>query len=139
MPSIFAIANPKGGSGKTTAAIILAGEFAKQGYSTAIVDADPQGSSYQWYASSVARGLSPDGVDLVRASDEKALAQAIDRLDAYDVVVVDTPGYYGEVLSSRRSGPTSSSCPARCTPSTPRRWFARSAISSATRPRRACP
>ena len=26
MPSIFAVANPKGGSGKTTVAIILAGE-----------------------------------------------------------------------------------------------------------------
>ena len=68
------------------------------GYSTAIVDADPQGSSYQWHASSVARGLSPQGVDLVRAPDETALAQAIDRLDGYDVVVIDTPGYYGDVL-----------------------------------------
>ncbi|TJX01474.1 ParA family protein, partial [Neisseria gonorrhoeae] len=38
MPSIFAVANPKGGSGKTTVAIILAGEFAKHGYSAAIVD-----------------------------------------------------------------------------------------------------
>ncbi len=98
MPSIFAVANPKGGSGKTTVAIILAGEFAKHGYSTAIVDADPQGSSYQWHASSVARGLNPDGVDLVRAAEEKALARAVDSLGAYDVVVVDTPGYYGEVL-----------------------------------------
>ena len=67
MPSIFAVANPKGGRGKTTVAIILAGEFAKHDYSAAIVDADPQGSSYQWHASSVARGLSPQGVDLVRA------------------------------------------------------------------------
>ena len=83
----------KSGSGKTTVAIILAGEFARHGYSTAIVDADPQGSSYQWHASSVARGLSPEGVDLVRAVDEKALTQAIERLDRYDVVVVDTPDY----------------------------------------------
>lgn len=98
MPSIFAIANPKGGSGKTTVSIILAGEFAKHGYSTAIVDADPQGSSYQWHASSVARGLSPDGVDLVRAPDEKALTKAMERLEGYDVVVIDTPGYYGSVL-----------------------------------------
>ena len=98
MPSIFAVANPKGGSGKTTVAIILAGEFAKHGYSVAIVDADPQGSSYQWHASSVARGLSPRGVDLVRAADEAALGQAIERLHGFDVVVIDTPGYYGEVL-----------------------------------------
>jgi len=98
MSSIFAIANPKGGSGKTTVSIVLAGEFAKHGYSTAIVDADPQGSSYQWHASSVARGFSPDGVDLVRAPDDKTLAQTIERLDGYDVVVIDTPGYYGSVL-----------------------------------------
>lgn len=98
MPSIFAVANPKGGSGKTTVAIILAGEFAKHGYSAAIVDADPQGSSYQWHASSVARGVSPQGVDLVRAPDERALIAAVDKLQSYDVVVIDTPGYYGDVL-----------------------------------------
>ena len=99
MPSIFAIANPKGGSGKTTVGIILAGEFAKHDYSVAIVDADPQGSSYQWHASSVARGLSPKGIDLVRAPVEQALAQSIERLEGYDVVVIDTPGYYGPVLT----------------------------------------
>jgi chromosome partitioning protein len=99
MPSIFAIANPKGGSGKTTVAIILAGEFAKHDYSVAIVDADPQGSSFQWHASSVARGLRPKGIDLVRAPDEQALAQSIERLEGYDVVVIDTPGYYGPVLT----------------------------------------
>ena len=98
MPSIFAVANPKGGSGKTTVAIILAGEFAKHGYSVAIIDADPQGSSYQWHASSVARGLSPQGVDLVRAPDERTLIAAVDKLQSYDVVVIDTPGYYGDVL-----------------------------------------
>jgi chromosome partitioning protein len=98
MSSIFAVANPKGGSGKTTVGIVLAGEFANHGYSAVIVDADPQGSSYQWHASSVARGLSPNGVDLVRAADEMALSQAIGRLGSYDVIVIDTPGYYGEVL-----------------------------------------
>ena len=98
MPSIFAVANPKGGSGKSTVAILLAGEFAKHGYAIAIIDADPQGSAYQWHASSVARGLSPQGVDLVRAPDEAALIAAIERLHGYDVVVIDTPGYYGDVL-----------------------------------------
>jgi chromosome partitioning protein len=54
MPSIFAVANPKGGSGKSTVAILLAGEFSNHGYSVAIADADLQGSAYQWHASSVA-------------------------------------------------------------------------------------
>lgn len=98
MPSIFAVANPKGGSGKTTVGIILAGEFARHGYAVAIIDADPQGSSYQWYASSIARGTVPQGIDLLRATDEAALFAAIDDLDRYDVAVIDTPGYYGNVL-----------------------------------------
>lgn len=98
MPSIFTVANPKGGSGKTTVAILLAGEFAGHDYSVAIVDADPQGSAYQWHASSVARGVSPQGIDLVRTPDESSLSKAIERLDRYDVVVIDTPGYYGPVL-----------------------------------------
>src|SRR4051794_29687032 len=40
----------------------------------------------------------PRPVDLVRAPDEKALTQAIERLEGYDVVVIDTPRYYGNVL-----------------------------------------
>lgn len=98
MPSIFAVANPKGGSGKTTVSIILAGEFARHGYAVAIIDADPQGSSYQWHASSIARGLKPQGIDLVRAGNEAELFSAIENGERYDVVVIDTPGYYGNVL-----------------------------------------
>lgn len=98
MPSIFAVANPKGGSGKTTVSIILAGEFARHGYAVAIIDADPQGSSYQWHASSIARGMKPEGIDLFRAANEAELFAVIDDTDRYDVVVIDTPGYYGNVL-----------------------------------------
>jgi chromosome partitioning protein len=47
MPSIFAVANAKGGSGKSTVAILLAGEFSNYGYSVAIADADLQSSAYQ--------------------------------------------------------------------------------------------
>jgi len=39
-------ANPKGGSGKSAVAILLAGEFSNHGYFVAIADADRHGSAY---------------------------------------------------------------------------------------------
>jgi chromosome partitioning protein len=98
LASIFAIANPKGGSGKTTVAILLAGEFAHHGYRVTILDADPQASAYQWHASSIARGMAPDGIGLERVANHAALGDALARGEEKDVIVIDTPGYYGDVL-----------------------------------------
>jgi len=42
------ILNPKGGSGKTTLAMNLAGYFASLGRPAALMDFDPQGSSIRW-------------------------------------------------------------------------------------------
>ncbi len=42
------VINSKGGSGKTTVSTNLASYYANQGYKTALMDYDPQGSSLQW-------------------------------------------------------------------------------------------
>lgn len=49
------VANPKGGSGKTTLAINLAGYLAASGQRVAILDLDRQKSATQWLASRDAR------------------------------------------------------------------------------------
>ena len=48
---IIAICQRKGGSGKTTLSICLATELQSRGYSTLIVDADPQGTATDWRGS----------------------------------------------------------------------------------------
>uniref|UniRef100_UPI00135957C5 ParA family protein n=1 Tax=Rhizobium sp. 18055 TaxID=2681403 RepID=UPI00135957C5 len=46
--SMIAVANPKGGVGKSTLAMNVAGFFASQGHTVALGDLDPQQSSRLW-------------------------------------------------------------------------------------------
>ena len=45
---VISFANPKGGAGKTTAALLLASELAAKGAQIAIIDADPERWISQW-------------------------------------------------------------------------------------------
>ncbi len=45
---IVALLNHKGGVGKTTLALHLAGEWARRGQRVTLIDADPQGSALDW-------------------------------------------------------------------------------------------
>ena len=49
-PTTILIANPKGGSGKTTLATNLACVLANSGYEVKLLDLDPQKSSSKWLA-----------------------------------------------------------------------------------------
>jgi len=91
MPSI-PVANPKGGSGKTTLATHVAGWLAGKRRRVALQDLDPQRSSAEWLARRPA--LFP------RIAAAPPAARARDVKDAgADCLVVDTPaGLHGEEL-----------------------------------------
>ena len=48
MRRVISIAQRKGGVGKTTLAVCVAGELTARGYSVALIDSDPQGSASRW-------------------------------------------------------------------------------------------
>ncbi len=79
------VSNVKGGVGKTTTAIYLAGVAAHKGRSPVrLVDADRQGSAAEWFES-----MPIEGVDLYEAPSERTVGRAMDGDEG--VVVDDTP------------------------------------------------
>ncbi len=92
MGSVLAIANQKGGVGKTTTAVNLGASIADGGYPTLLVDLDPQCNA------TVALGLPKDGAPNVYdclsgdlSLGAAALPSAVERLD----VVPSTPELAG--------------------------------------------
>ena len=88
MAIILAVANQKGGCGKTTTTMNLAGGLTKAKYRVLVVDADPQASATVW---SLARGADslPFDVQTLRQLRGR-FRELVDSLD-YDIVLIDTP------------------------------------------------
>ena len=59
---VITIASTKGGVGKSTLAVNLSAQFAKQGHDVALLDADPQGSAFKW--NTVRQAVIDEGVKL---------------------------------------------------------------------------
>ena len=81
------IANPKGGSGKSTLSVNIAGYLANRGLRVAMLDLDRQQSSALWL------GTRPGDLPHIRTLDEK-------KEHANDWLVIDSPaGLHGKNLA----------------------------------------
>lgn len=88
---IISVCNQKGGCGKTTITMALAGALTRRGYRVLVVDGDPQGSASTWSANASPDEPFPAAVaNLSRAG--KALPGEVRKMAGdYQIILVDCP------------------------------------------------
>jgi chromosome partitioning protein len=87
---IVAVLTQKGGAGKTTVALHLAGELERQGASVLLIDADPQGSALDW-AEQRARDGRPRLFGVIGLARETLHREVPDLAKPVNHVIIDGP------------------------------------------------
>ena len=88
---VVVIVNQKGGCGKTTIAMQLAGTLGREGKKVLVVDADPQGTALRWAANADDKKLFPASISGLSAAGGKVHREIGKHVGEYDLIFVDCP------------------------------------------------
>ncbi len=88
---IIVVTNQKGGSGKTTVTMQLAGALARSQHKVLVVDADPQGTATRWAASAHDENIFPASVIGLSAASEKVHREVKKFISDYEYILIDCP------------------------------------------------
>ena len=88
---IITAANQKGGSGKTTVSMQLAGSLARRGGRVLVVDADPQGTATRWAATAEDDHPFPASVVGLSAASTKVHREVKKFINDFQYIIIDCP------------------------------------------------
>jgi len=85
---VIAVVNQKGGAGKSTLTMLLAGALAEKGHRVLVADGDSQNTALRW--ATAGEGF-PAKVEDLSGEEGKLHKRLRKRLDDYDYIVIDSP------------------------------------------------
>ena len=88
---VVTVFNQKGGSGKTSVSMQLAGTMGLHGYKTLVIDMDPQGTAIRWCSTAQDGREFPASVISLAPMEGHMHREVRNQLDNYDVIFVDCP------------------------------------------------
>lgn len=94
---VISFASPKGGSGKTTAALVVSTELAHKGLNVTVIDADPM----KWIYKYSQRPNKPDTLNVIHEIDEHGIIEVINELKrTQDFILIDMEGTANQLVST---------------------------------------
>lgn len=88
---IIAVANQKGGCGKTTITMQIAGALGKENFKVLVVDADPQGTATRWAANADEDMPFPATICGLSIAGNKVHREVKKYIGIYEYIIVDCP------------------------------------------------
>lgn len=93
MTVVIAAINGKGGAGKTTALMNIAGEYALRGGRVVMIDMDARNNLMKWWTDCQEKDAQPEGIEVYSHKTARGLERWMeDNAGAFDHVLIDTPG-----------------------------------------------